>query len=135
MAEAIREVVSSAILFKLSDPRVRAVTVLGVELSGDLRHAVVAVSIMGSQAEQNLAMKGLKSAAGYLQSVVAERLQTRFTPVLTFKLDQGVKKSIELSRLIDETLDADRRSHEHVQEQEPADSTSSVPEREAESSS
>jgi ribosome-binding factor A len=135
MAEAIREVVSSAVLFKLSDPRIRAVTVLGVELSGDLRHAAVAVSIMGTESEQNLAMKGLKSAAGYLQSLVAERLQTRFTPVLTFKLDQGVKKSIELSRLIDETLDADRRSHEHVQEQEPAEFGSSAPEREAESSS
>jgi ribosome-binding factor A len=118
MAEAIREVVSSAILFKLSDPRIRAVTVLGVELSGDLRHATVAVSIMGSQTEQNLAMKGLKSAAGYLQSLVADRLQTRFTPVLTFKLDQGVKELIELSRLIDETLQADRRSHEHEAEPE-----------------
>jgi ribosome-binding factor A len=111
MAEAIREVVSSAVLFKLADPRVHGVTVLGVELSGDLRHATVAVSIMGSESEQSLAMKGLKSAAGYLQGLVAERLQTRFTPVLTFKRDLGVKKSIELSRLIDETLEADRRAH------------------------
>src|SRR5690242_796874 len=125
MAEAIREVVSSSILFKLADPRIRAVTVLGAELSGDLRHATVAVSIMGPQAEQDLAMKGLKSATGYLQSLVAERLQTRFTPVLTFKLDQGIKKSIELSGLIEATLDADRRSHPPAAEPAPEPETES----------
>ena len=112
MAEAIREVVSSAILFKVADPRVRSVTVLGVEVQGDLRRAKVLVSIMGSEADQSLAMKGLQSATGFLQSLVAERLQTRFTPVLTFKRDESVKKSIAMSRLIDEALLADRQATE-----------------------
>jgi ribosome-binding factor A len=107
MAEAIREVVSSTVLFELADPRVRAVTVLGVEVSGDLRSASVSVSIMGSEAEQELAMKGLRHAAGFLQSRVAARLQTRFTPILTFKRDDSVKKSIAIARLIDEALAAD----------------------------
>jgi ribosome-binding factor A len=107
VAEAIREVVSSAILFEVADPRVRSVTVLGVEVSGDLRNAAVHVSVMGSDAEQSRAMAGLKSAAGFLQSRVANRLQTRFTPVLTFKRDDSVKKSIEMSRLIDQALAAD----------------------------
>jgi ribosome-binding factor A len=111
VAEAIREVVSSAILFEVADPRVRGVTVLGVEVSGDLRNATVAVSIMGTEAEQSTAMKGLQHAAGFLQSRVAARLQTRFTPVLTFKRDDSVKKSIEISRLIDDALAADRQSH------------------------
>jgi ribosome-binding factor A len=108
MAEAIREVVSSAILFEVADPRVRAVTVLRVEVSGDLRYATIYVSVMGSEGEQKLAMQGLKHAAGFLQSRVAARLQTRFTPILTFKRDDSVKKSIEISRMIDETLAADR---------------------------
>jgi ribosome-binding factor A len=109
IAEAIREVVSSAILFQVADPRVQGVTVLKVELSGDLRHAAVHVSIMGTEAEQNRAMHGLRSACGFLQSRVAGRLQTRTTPQLSFKLDDGVKKSIEMSRLIDEALASDRR--------------------------
>lgn len=71
MAEAIREVVSSAILFDLADPRVHGVTVLGVTITGDLRSAAIAVSIMGSEAEQDLAMHGLRSATGFLQSKVA----------------------------------------------------------------
>jgi ribosome-binding factor A len=110
MAEAIREVVASAILFEMADPRVRAVTVLRVDLTGDLRNATVSVSIMGPEADQKLAMKGLQHAAGFLQSRVAARLQTRFTPVLTFQRDDSVKKSIEISRLIDETLAADRQA-------------------------
>ena len=109
IAEAIREVVSSAILFQISDPRIKGVTVLNVEVTGDLRHATVFVSVMGTETEQELAMRGLKHAAGYLQARVAARLQTRFTPALTFKLDEGVKKSIEISRLIDEALASDRK--------------------------
>ncbi|MFO0909960.1 MAG: 30S ribosome-binding factor RbfA [Isosphaeraceae bacterium] len=111
LAEAIREVVSSAILFEVADPRVRAVTVLHAEVSGDHRNATVFVTVMGTEAEQRTAMQGLKSAAGFLQSRVANRLQTRYTPILSFKLDDSVKKSVEMSRLIDETLAADRRNH------------------------
>ena len=110
MAEAIREVVSSAVLFEVADPRVRGVTVLRAEVSGDLRHATVYVSLMGAEAEQNLAMRGLQHASGFLQAKVAARLQTRFTPALHFKRDEGVKKSIEISRLIDEAIASDRQA-------------------------
>src|SRR3954451_10444379 len=109
IASAIREVVSSAILFEVADPRVKAVTVLGVEVSADQRNATIHVSVMGTEAEQELALRGLKHAAGFLQSRVAARLQTRFTPILSFKRDDSVKKSIEVSRLIDDALAADRQ--------------------------
>jgi ribosome-binding factor A len=108
MAEAIREVVSSAILFEVSDPRVTGITVLRSEVTGDLKNATVYVSIMGTDPEQNLAMKGLQSAAGFLQAKVAARLQTRSTPHLTFKRDVGIKRSIEMSKLIDDALALDR---------------------------
>ena len=111
MAEAIREVVSQAILFQVSDPRVSGVTVLNVEVSGDLRNATVFVSIMGTAAEVENAMNGLKSATGFIQSLVAARLQTRFTPVLAFKRDVGIKKSVEMSKLIEETLAQDRMAN------------------------
>ena len=108
VAEAIREVVSSAILFEVADPRVAGVTVLRTDVSGDLHSATVYVSVMGSESEQNTAMRGLQSAAGFLQAKVAARLQTRTTPHLTFKRDVGVKRSIEMSQIIDEALAADR---------------------------
>jgi ribosome-binding factor A len=104
VAEAIREVASETILFELRDPRVKGVTVTRAEVSADLQHAKVYVSLMGTPQEQNLCLHGLKHAAGFIQSKLASRLQTRFTPVLTFILDEGVKKSIEISRLIHEAL-------------------------------
>lgn len=122
MAEAIREVVSSAILFEVSDPRVRAVTVLRVEVTSDLRSATVFVSVMGNENEQRQIMRGLIHAGGFLQAKVAARLQTRFTPVLSFKTDDSVKKSVEISKLIEDTLAADRRGpHEPPQVVDEAD--------------
>src|SRR5215471_13422125 len=104
VAEAVREEASETILFELRDPRVRGVTVTRTEVSGDLQHAKVFVSVMGSAQEQQLCLHGLQHAAGFIQSKLASRLQTRFTPVIKFVLDQGVKKSIEMTRLINEAL-------------------------------
>jgi ribosome-binding factor A len=104
VAEVIREVAAETILFELKDPRIKGVTVTRAEVAGDLQHAKVYVSLMGSDKEQQLCMHGLKHSAGYIQSRLASRLKTRFTPQLQFILDEGVKKSIEVSRLINEAM-------------------------------
>ena len=104
VAEVIREVAAETILFELSDPRVKMVTVTRAEVSGDLQHAKVYVSVMGSPAEQKLTMHGLKHATGFVQSNLGARMKTRFTPVIQFVLDKGVKQSIEITRLINEAL-------------------------------
>jgi len=102
VAEVVREVASETILFELRDPRVKGVTVTRAEVSGDLQHAKVYVSLMGSPKEQELTLHGLRHAAGFIQSKLAGRLQTRFTPLVRFVVDQGVKRSIEVTRLINE---------------------------------
>jgi ribosome-binding factor A len=106
-AEAIREVVSMAILTDLKDPRVRDVTVTFVEVSPDMRQAKVHVSIMGDETRQNLSLRGLQNSAGFLQSKVAKRIDTRYTPRLTFVLDLGVKQSIEINRILQSVLPRD----------------------------
>jgi ribosome-binding factor A len=108
--EVIREVASETILFELKDPRVKGVTVTRAEVSGDLQHAKVFITIMGSASEQALCLHGLRHAAGFIQSKLADRLQTRFTPTIRFEIDKGVKNSIEVSRLINEAL-AESRPH------------------------
>jgi ribosome-binding factor A len=69
-----------------------------------MRQAVVHVSIMGEEAKQRRCLHGLQHSAGYLQSKIAERIDTRYTPRLRFELDLGVKKSLEISRLLNELL-------------------------------
>jgi ribosome-binding factor A len=103
-AEAVREVVSMAILTELRDPRVRDVTVTFVEVSPDLRHAKVHVSIMGDDTKQQLSLRGLESAAGFLQQKINDRIDTRYTPKLKFVLDQGVKRSLEVARILGQVL-------------------------------
>lgn len=104
VAEVVREVAAETILFELQDPRIKGVTVTRTEVAADLQHAKVYVSIMGTNKEQDLCMHGLRHSAGFVQSKLASRLKTRFTPVIKFVLDEGVKKSIEVTRLINEAL-------------------------------
>lgn len=111
-AEAIRETVSMTVLFGLRDPRVKNVTVLGAEVTADLRAAKIFVTIMGDAKAQSLAMHGLNSAKGFIQAKVADRLQTKYTPVISFILDPSVKKSIEVSRLLQAVLPGD--SHDET---------------------
>lgn len=106
-AEAIREVVAWSIIRDIQDPRVSGVTVTHVEVAGDMQHAKVHVSIMGSEAKQKLCLKGLQNAAGFFQRKIGDRIQTRYTPRLQFVLDKGVKKSIEMARLLREVLPKD----------------------------
>ncbi|HBT78031.1 MAG TPA: 30S ribosome-binding factor RbfA [Planctomycetaceae bacterium] len=102
--EAIREVIGMAILTDIQDPRVRDVTLTRVEVSPDMRHAKVYVSVMGDETKQNLCLRGLQSAAGFLQSKIAKRIDTRYTPQVHFVLDQGVKHSLLISKMLDEVL-------------------------------
>ena len=91
-----------AILTELRDPRIKNVTVLGAEVPGDLRAAKVSVSVMGGPKQEKLAMQGLESARGFLQRKVGARLDLRFVPELSFKLDRGLKNAAETSRLLRE---------------------------------
>ncbi len=101
-AEAIREVVAMAILTEIRDPRVKNITVIGVEVAPDMREAKVLISIMGSESQQATSLRGLKNSAGFLQSKIAERIDTRYTPKLTFVADEGVKKSLAVAQILDQ---------------------------------
>ena len=101
-AEAIRQVVGMAILTEIQDPRVRDVTVVRVDVSGDMQTAKVYVSVMGDETKQNLCLKGLKSCAGFLQSKIAKRIETRYVPHIQFVLDKGVKNQLLISKMLDE---------------------------------
>lgn len=107
-AEAIREVVAASILTELRDPRVQDVTVVGVKVSPDMREAQIAVSIMGDESQQQLSLRGLQNAAGFLQSRIASRIEARYTPRLQFVIDKGIQHSL----LVGEILEKIKRENE-----------------------
>ena len=118
VAEALRECVSTTVLFELKDPRAKNVTVLHTEVSPDLRSARVFVSVMGDEKAQLLAMHGLRSARGFIQSRIADKLELRYTPILKFVLDPGVKMSVQASSIIREALAKEASTSQAVANQE-----------------
>ncbi|ADG68382.1 ribosome-binding factor A [Planctopirus limnophila DSM 3776] len=120
-SQAVLETVSLTIMRHIRDPRVKNVTVLSAEVAPDMRTARVHVSVMGTPKEQSLCMHGLQSACGFFQAKIADRLETRYTPVLTFVLDQGVKLSIETSKALREVLPTDEADSDEA-DQEGEDS-------------
>ncbi|MCA9140691.1 MAG: 30S ribosome-binding factor RbfA [Planctomycetales bacterium] len=116
-AEAIREVVASAILTEIRDPRVKDVTVIGVEVTPDMREAKVFVSVMGEEPEKQRSLRGLQNSAGFLQSKIARRIDTRYTPRLHFELHRGMENAMVVSELLGkihrEKQDADADLHQN----------------------
>lgn len=135
--EAIREVVSMAILTELRDPRVKNVTVLGVEVAPDMREAKVIVSVMGNKTQQSTSLRGLQNAAGFLQARIADRIDTRYTPRLTFVLDDGIKKSLAVSQILEQIAaeraadERDKTGREDEERDDADDSANAVAEDEA----
>ena len=132
VARLILQVVSETVVSGLQDPRVRFVTVTGVEVSPDLRFAEVGVSVLGDERQQKECLAAIRHAHGYIQDRVAEAVSMKFCPILRFRMDDSVKKSVSLSALIararaeDEAARADRirRGAEEAgpaEEDEPGD--------------
>lgn len=104
--ELLREEISLLLLHELKDPRVAALTtVTHVETSPDLEHARIHVSVMGTDEERDGAMKGLKSAEGFLRRSLAGRVKMRRVPALTFELDTSMERGAEMLALIDRVAD------------------------------
>jgi ribosome-binding factor A len=104
--ESVRQVLAEAVP-ELKDPRIGLVTVTGVETAPDLRHAVVFVSVLGSEKKKRATMVGLDAAHGVLQARLARQLRMKRTPQLTFEYDQSVERGVRMSQLIDELAPED----------------------------
>jgi ribosome-binding factor A len=100
--EAMREVLSSHIAGDLKDPRIGFVTVTAVETSPDLSAARVFVSVLGSDAEQDDALAGLRSSRGLLQSHVAHELRMKRTPTLTFVHDDTAERGMRIEQILED---------------------------------
>jgi ribosome-binding factor A len=106
VAEGIREEVATFLAEDAKDPRiVGLVTVTGVDVTRDLRHAKVFVSIMGSDVERRLALEGLYSAAGHLRSRIGRALRLRVAPEITFRYDESIARAAKIEALLAELRD------------------------------
>lgn len=100
--EFIKEQVSEIIQHRLKDPRIGFVSVTDVEVSMDLRHAKIFVSVLGNDQAKADTMAGLESAIGYVRGELGRRLQMRFTPEILFRLDESIERGTRVMSLIRE---------------------------------
>jgi ribosome-binding factor A len=110
----------------LKDPRVKNVTVTFVEVSADLRLAKVHVSVMGDETQEDLSLRGLRNAAGYLQQKVSNRVDLRYTPKLQFVLDKGIKNAFEVTRILEEVLPKEDSQEDSDDEEQNETDESSI---------
>src|SRR5713226_2252939 len=85
---------------RLKDPRVGFASITHVEVSGDLRHAKIYVSVMGTEDEKKKTMEALHHANGFLRHELAERLSVRFMPEISFKLDNSIEQGAHILGLL-----------------------------------
>ncbi|MEZ0228264.1 MAG: 30S ribosome-binding factor RbfA [Planctomycetota bacterium] len=102
LREKIKVECARVIMTKINDPRAGFLTVQNVELSKDLRHAKVYVSILGEDAQRRKVMRMLKDATGFIQREVAGTLRTRVTPALAFVLDTSIDKSFKVAAILEQ---------------------------------
>jgi ribosome-binding factor A len=102
LAEVIAEELSDLIRTRMKDPRIGFASITDVELSGDLRHAKVFVSVLGTPEEQRATLQGLEHAAGFLRHELAQRLTIRHTPEVLFRLDESIERGTRILQLIHE---------------------------------
>ena len=102
----IQQDISVMISRDMKDRRVGFVTVTGVRLSPDLRHARVFISLMGSETEKEESLEALNHAAGWIRHELGQRIRMKFLPEIVFQLDTSQEYGEHIDRLIEEI-------HEH----------------------
>jgi len=99
--EIVREL-SELIHEDLKDPRIGFVTLIGCDVSPDLRSARVYASPLGDGRAQSATMRGLQSASGFLSVELGKRMKMRRTPTLTFVRDDSIARGVRMSTILDE---------------------------------
>ena len=101
--ELILEEISNLLQKGLKDPRISGfVTVTGVEVSENMKHAKVFVSVMGTEKEKEDSLEGLNSAKGYIRSQIAKSLHLKFIPEIAFRHDGTAEYATNIQKLLNE---------------------------------
>ena len=112
LGELIAVELSELLRTRVKDPRVGFASITHVDVSGDLRHAKIHISVLGTEEEQAATIRALKHATGFLRHELASRLVLRYMPELVFKLDTSIEKGSRILELIRQIEDEKTTSGE-----------------------
>ncbi|MDA8161992.1 MAG: 30S ribosome-binding factor RbfA [Desulfobacteraceae bacterium] len=101
VADQIKKELAVMLMGEIRDPRAGALmTVMHVDVSQDLRHAKVFVSVMGDEDEKQTALEGLKSAQGFIRTTLAGRIDMRRVPEIHFLIDHSLEDRSKIEMLL-----------------------------------
>jgi ribosome-binding factor A len=100
VAEAIREAVAEFLTEEARDPRIGLVTVTGVKVTPDLKHAVVSVMAHGDEESKERSRRALTHAAGAMRRAIGARLRLRTVPEVVFELDRDEERASRIDALL-----------------------------------
>ena len=123
IADQIQRELAELVRLELRDPRVKLITITGVDVTRDYAHAKVYFTMLGDDAEAQACLAGLKRSAGFLRSALSHRLTTHSVPALAFVHDASVERGMRLSKLIDDAV----ASESHPDEPEGKEAPVSAP--------
>ena len=105
----LKEVISEVVMRDVKNPHVsQLITVTRVDISKDLQHAKVYISVIGSQQEKEHTLEALQSAAGFIAVQASKKVVMRYFPALTFKLDTTVEQQQRIDTLLGKIHDEQR---------------------------
>lgn len=117
VGDLMREEIADILMHKIKDPRIGFVTVTGVEVSDDLRHAKTFVSIYKEEGRETT-LKAIESAKGFIRRELGKRMRLRFLPELIFRLDKSIEYGNKIDRILKEISNSKR-----LEETEKVDDT------------
>ncbi len=101
VGDLMREEIADILMHKVKDPRIGFVTVTGVELSDDLRHAKVFVSIYKDE-EKETTLKAIEVAKGFIRRELGRRMRLKFVPEIVFRIDKSIEYGNRIERILRE---------------------------------
>ncbi len=105
LAEAIKKEISDMLHDELKDPRIGFVTITTVDVSPDLRYARIYASVLGGGEQRKATRDALKNATGYIRSELGKRIRLKYTPEISFYLDDSIERGARVIKLMGEVKD------------------------------
>ena len=101
----VQRVISHIIEFEIKDPRVNSlVSVVKCDVTNDLKECKCYISVLGDEEAGKSTLDGLNSAKGFVRKRLAESLNMRYTPEITFVLDRSIEYGVMMSKKIDDIM-------------------------------
>ncbi|VAX23233.1 Ribosome-binding factor A [hydrothermal vent metagenome] len=119
VSEEILKEISNIVQREMKDPGLGIVSVVQVELTRDLGHANVYISVLGSDKDKNRSFDALKRGSGFVRSLLGKRLGLRHVPEIVFHMDDSIERGIRIQKILKEVAPREEEPEDKPEDKPP----------------